>query len=56
MDFSGAHPGNVLIDSEMVECEGERDVSLDIDMDNSLDEEEGKKDKVMVSIRSVFFQ
>ena len=56
MDVSRVDPENVLVDSETVECEGEGDVSLDIDMENSLDEEESKKDKVMVSIRYVFSQ
>jgi centromeric protein E len=53
MDVSRVDPEHVLVDSETVECEGEGDVSLDIDMENSLDEEEAKKDKVMVSIRYV---
>jgi centromeric protein E len=52
MDVSRVDPENVLVDSETVEGEG--DVSLDIDMENSLDEGEGKKDKVMVSVRFVF--
>jgi hypothetical protein len=57
MDASRLDPENRLVDLETVECEGEGDVILEIDrkMENSLDEEEGKRDKVAVSFRSMFF-
>jgi hypothetical protein len=41
IDVNRAHSENVLVESGMVECEGEEDVSLDIDMEILL-EEEGK--------------
>jgi hypothetical protein len=41
IDVDRVHPENVLIDSEMVKCEGEEDVSVITDMESLLEKEEG---------------